>query len=83
MSLDPYLDFFVNIYRPDSTFRLKVEIRSKSQEGKTYTISQRHGSKKLECSCPHYLFRLRSKGVKCKHIIEYESLAGGNEVCQN
>ena len=44
-----------------------VKVKS-TKTGKTYNIHRDIRSKKWNCTCPHFLFRLRKTGTHCKHI---------------
>lgn len=43
------------------------EIRS-LDSGKVYRVWDAADGTPMECSCPHFLYRLKDKGGRCKHM---------------
>ena len=47
------------------------KVKSQSKKDEMHDVIFTDDGKKI-CSCPHWQFRLRKAGTKCKHIVEAE-----------
>lgn len=62
--------FFKGILEPTNHHAVRYEIFSFTQGQKeSYVVAHNRYKKRWECSCPHWIFRLRKSGANCKHII--------------
>lgn len=62
--------FFKAVLDPTNHHDWRYEVFSLTQNCKeTYIVSHNRYKKRYECSCPHWIFRLRKTNGSCKHII--------------
>tara|TARA_A100001201_G_scaffold139096_1_gene130683 strand:+ start:3059 stop:3295 length:237 start_codon:yes stop_codon:yes gene_type:complete len=59
--LDKVIDMFDGTVVDDG-------IESYPTPGKDYNTQYNNQRREWSCSCPHYMFRARKRGLDCKHI---------------